>query len=63
MEAGGSHRSWTARATSRAVAMLSLADDPADDDDLRRRKRVGVSAGYLTIVAPLALPLQAGGSA
>jgi len=43
--------------------MLSLADDPADDDDLRRRKRVGVSAGYLTIVAPLALPLQAGGSA
>jgi guanylate cyclase len=63
MEARGSDRSWAARATGGAVALLSLADDPADDDDVRRRKRVGVSAGYLTIVAPLALPLQAGGSA
>ena len=36
---------------------LSLADDPSDDDDLRLRKRMGVAAGYLTIVAPLTLPI------
>ena len=36
---------------------LSLADDEHDDDDLWLRKRMGVAAGYLTIVAPLTLPL------
>ena len=40
---------------------LSLADDDTDDDDLRLRKRIGVAAGYLTIVAPLTMPLLAGG--
>jgi adenylate cyclase len=39
--------------------LLGLADDPADDDDLRLRKRVGVAAGLLTILAPLSLPIQA----
>jgi adenylate cyclase len=39
--------------------LLSIADHPADDDDTRLRKRVGVIAGYLTIVAPLGLPLEA----
>jgi adenylate cyclase len=31
--------------------MISIADQPDDDDDARLRKRVGVVAGYLTIVA------------
>lgn len=41
--------------------VLALADEPADDDDLRLRKRVGIAAGILTILAPLSLPIQAGG--
>jgi adenylate cyclase len=40
---------------------LSLADDDADDDDLRLRKRIGVAAGYLTVVAPLTVPVLARG--
>ena len=40
---------------------LSLADDPADDDDLRLRKRIGIAAGYLTIVAPFTMPILAQG--
>jgi adenylate cyclase len=39
--------------------LLGMADAPADDDDLRLRKRIGVAAGLLTIVAPLSLPFQA----
>ncbi len=48
------------RARTRAIAtnLLSIADDPGDDDDTRLRKRVGVGAGYITIVAPLTLPLE-----
>lgn len=41
--------------------LLAIADHPADDDDLRLRKRVGVAAGLLTILAPLTLPIQAQG--
>jgi guanylate cyclase len=41
--------------------VVALADDPSDDDDLRLRKRVGVAAGILTIVAPISLPIQAQG--
>ena len=41
--------------------VVALADDPTDDDDLRLRKRVGVAAGILTIVAPISLPIQAQG--
>ena len=43
--------------------ILALADDPADDEGLRRRKRVGVVAGYATIFAPLTLPIMSTGSA
>ena len=43
------------------VRFISIADEPPDDDDRRLRKRVGVVAGYLTIVAPLTLPIQAQG--
>jgi adenylate cyclase len=43
------------------VRLFSLADRAQDDDDTRLRKRVGVAAGYLTIFAPLSLPLQTGG--
>jgi adenylate cyclase len=42
-----------------AVRLLGIADEPTDEDDLRLRKRVGVAAGLLTIVAPLSLPIQA----
>lgn len=41
--------------------VLSLADDTADEDDLRLRKRIGVAAGYLTIVAPFTMPILAQG--
>ena len=41
--------------------LISFADDPSDNDDARLRKRVGVIAGYVTIVAPLGLPIEARG--
>jgi guanylate cyclase len=41
------------------VRLISIADQPDDDDDARLRKRVGVAAGYLTIVAPLGVPAAA----
>ena len=54
-------------ASSRIVAavarLIAIADDPADTDDTRLRKRVGVTAGYVTVVAPLTEPFQAGLSA
>jgi adenylate cyclase len=40
------------------LAALSIGDLPTDDDDIRLRKRVGVAAGYITVVAPLSLPLE-----
>ena len=42
------------------LRLVAFADDPADSDDVRLRKHVGVTAGYLTIVAPLSMPFQAG---
>ena len=42
-----------------ALGLIGIADEPGDDDDARLRKRVGVIAGYLTIVAPLSMPPQA----
>jgi len=44
---------------SAALRLISIADDPREDDDARLRKRVGVAAGYLTIVAPLGVPAAA----
>jgi len=44
------------------VRLLSIADDPSDDDDMRLRKRAGVAAGYITVVAPLPLPFEAPGT-
>ncbi|MGZ6372975.1 MAG: adenylate/guanylate cyclase domain-containing protein [Candidatus Limnocylindria bacterium] len=41
--------------------LISIADEPGDDDDLLLRKRVGVVVGYLTVVAPLGVPLFGGG--
>jgi len=43
--------------------VIALADEPADDDDLRLRKRVMVVAGYILVVAPLQLPLLGQGLA
>jgi guanylate cyclase len=39
--------------------LIAIADEPGDDDDARLRKRVGVAAGYFTIIAPLGVPLGA----
>jgi len=41
------------------LRLISISDGVDDDDDRRLRKRVGVVAGYFTIVAPLSLPLAA----
>ena len=41
--------------------LIGLADEPTDDDDLRLRKRVGVTAGYILVIAPLQLPILAQG--
>ena len=46
------------RITAAATRLISIADDPAEDDDVRLRKRVGVAAGYITILAPVTLPLE-----
>ena len=43
------------------LRILTVADATTDDDDLRLRKRVGVAAGLLTVVAPISLPIQAQG--
>ena len=41
--------------------LVGIADEPTDDDDLRLRKRVGVMAGYILVVAALQLPILARG--
>jgi adenylate cyclase len=61
METSAAH-SVRRRLTDALVQLIAIADQPEDDDETRRRKRVGVVAGYLTIVAPLTLPAQAAGA-
>ena len=39
-------------------AALAIADVPGDSDDVRLRKRMGIAAGFITIVAPLSVPLE-----
>ncbi|MBA2382698.1 MAG: adenylate/guanylate cyclase domain-containing protein [Chloroflexi bacterium] len=46
------------RFLDRLLGLLAIADDPLDDEDIRRRKRVGVFAGYLTVLVPYSLPFQ-----
>jgi Adenylate cyclase, family 3 (some proteins contain HAMP domain) len=41
------------------LRLIAIADAPGDDDDARLRKRMGVVAGYVTIVAPLGVPAAA----
>jgi adenylate cyclase len=41
--------------------LITIGDLPGDDDDTLLRKRAGVAAGYITIFAPLTLPLEAPG--
>ncbi len=43
------------------LRLVSIGDVAGDPDDLHLRKHVGVAAGYITIVAPLSLPLEAPG--
>lgn len=56
--ATGPPTSPTASAWQRLKAGLtravSLADDPADSDDLRLRKRVGIAVGYIAMTSSLA---------
>ena len=47
-------RSWLVR-------LISIAEQPGDDDALALRKRIGVVAGYVTLVAPVAAPFLSGG--
>ncbi len=61
MDAVETRRSRLARPAGLAGRLLSLADDAADEDDIRRRKRVAVAAGYVTVFAPLTLPIPTGG--
>ena len=63
MTDAGQRASLGTRLRELLLRMISFADEPGDDDDTRLRKRVGVIAGYLTIVAPLSLPPEAGGPA
>ncbi len=49
------------RARALLARMISLADEPTDDDDVRLRKRVLVIAGYILVVGPLQLPFLAQG--
>ncbi|MEX0626622.1 MAG: adenylate/guanylate cyclase domain-containing protein [Chloroflexota bacterium] len=42
---------------------ISIADEATDDDDLRLRKRMGVVAGYILVVAALQLPVLSQGLA
>jgi hypothetical protein len=41
-----------------AHRLISIADEPTDDDDLRLRKRVGVVAGYILAMAAFFLPVM-----
>lgn len=41
------------------VRLISIADMPGDDDDTLLRKRVGVAAGYVTVVVPYGVVLGA----
>jgi adenylate cyclase len=50
---------WRGRISRRALRLLSIGDLPGDNDDIQLRKRVGVAAGFITIVAPLSLPFEA----
>jgi len=43
------------------LALIAIADAPEDDDDARLRKRIGVGAGLITLVAPVTLPLESPG--
>jgi len=47
-----------ARLLAAASRLLSAADLPGDDDDVRLRKRAGVAAGLITILAPWGLPFE-----
>lgn len=40
--------------------LLAIADEPTDDDDERLRKRFGVTAGYISVIAPLSVVGEAG---
>lgn len=41
--------------------LLSFADEPSDDGDVRLRKRVGIIGGYILVLLPLQLPILAQG--
>ena len=58
MDSSSSPASLWRRLGDGLIQLVSIADHPLDGDDLRRRKRVGVAAGYVTVFVPLSLPTQ-----
>ncbi len=46
------------RLIAATARLISIADDPGDDDDVRLRKRAGVGAGLITALAPWLLPFE-----
>jgi guanylate cyclase len=59
--AGAPDRFATRRIATLAHRLVSIADEPDDDDDVRLRKRVGVVVGYVHVVLPFILPLMTQG--
>ena len=51
------HLSLRAPLLCSLVRLISIADGPGDDDDVRLRKRVGVAAGYVTVLVPYGVVL------
>jgi guanylate cyclase len=51
--------SLRARLSGALVRLISIADEPGDDDDVRLRKRVGVASGYVTVLVPYGVVLGA----
>jgi adenylate cyclase len=43
----------------RLLRLITIADESQDNENERVRKRVGVIAGYVTVIAPLTAPIQA----
>ncbi|HXI45129.1 MAG TPA: adenylate/guanylate cyclase domain-containing protein [Candidatus Acidoferrales bacterium] len=50
-------RSFRARLAGAFVRFVSIGDVPGDDDDTLLRKRVGVVAGYVTVIVPYGVVL------
>jgi adenylate cyclase len=57
----GSTAAWPM--TGLLLRLVSIADQPDDEDDWRFRKRAGVAAGWVMVLAPIFVPMQQPGQA